>query len=97
MTIYVDQFPGTGWGKWNGGGHMTCTNMFELHSMARRIELRKSWFQKKRIPHYDLTASKRKLAIKHGAVETGLGEIPGDTLVRKREGGYVRYDARRPV
>lgn len=95
MAIYVDEFPGDDWGKWNGGGHMTCTNIFELHSMARRIGLRKSWFQKKRIPHYDLTASKRRLALKHGAVHIEIGEIPDDTLVRRKTGGYVAYGDRR--
>lgn len=95
MTIYVDEFPDHGWGKWNSGGHMTCTNIFELHAMARRLGLKKAWFQKKRIPHYDLTRSKRVIAVSLGAVKTELGEIPPDTLVRNRNGGYVPFAEKR--
>ena len=42
---------------------------FELHQFARKIGLKLEWYQDKRIPHYDLTPSKRKLAVLAGAVE----------------------------
>lgn len=87
MAVYVDQFP-AGWGRWTGGGHMLASDLSELHSMARRIGLRRAWFQDKRYPHYDLTASKRELALKHGAVPIGLGEIPADVIMRDPDGTY---------
>lgn len=45
----------------------------ELHSFAARLGLKRAWFQRKPgggLPHYDLTASKRSLAVKLGAVES---------------------------
>lgn len=96
MTIYVDQFP-EGWGKWTGGGHMLTTNIFELHDMARKIGLKKQWFQKDgRFPHYDVQRRKRALAIQHGAVEIEIGEIPDDVLVKNpHDGGWRKYGDRR--
>jgi hypothetical protein len=87
--VYVDQFPESGWGKWNGGGHMLANDLDALHAMADRIGLRRSWFQDKRHPHYDLTASKRRLALAAGAIEIELGEFPPDSLIR-RNGVYER-------
>lgn len=92
MTIYVDQFPGQGWGRWTGGGHMLCTSIKELHDMATRIGLQRSWFQNKTFPHYDLTASKRKLAIANGALQLAYGEFPDDLLVKRGE-KWERLDA----
>lgn len=49
----------------------------ELHAIARRIGLRRSWFQDKPYhPHYDVTASKRPAAIRAGAVEVGHRDYP---------------------
>lgn len=43
-------------------------NLSELHNMALRIGLRKAWFQDHPVhPHYDLTETKRNLAIALGA------------------------------
>jgi len=41
----------------------------ELHEFARKIGLKREWFQNKRIPHYDITGSKRKIAVGLGATE----------------------------
>lgn len=80
MTIYVDQFPWSD-GKWGKGGHMLTTDLDELHALAAKIGLKRSWFQSEsRFAHYDLTASKRKLAIANGAVEIEAGEIPAGVL-----------------
>ena len=50
--------------------HMYADSLEELHSMAYRIGLRRSWFQADpHLPHYDLTPSKRRLAVSLGAVE----------------------------
>jgi len=64
--------------------HLFCDRadrLEELHSLAKRIGLKRSWFQGDSVlPHYDLTASKQREAIKAGA-----------TLVSKNmEGQYIR-------
>lgn len=41
----------------------------ELHALAERIGLRRQWFQPTSWPHYDLTPSRRVLAVRAGAVE----------------------------
>lgn len=47
----------------------------ELHAFAASIGLRGSWFQNKtRFPHYDVTAEKHALALRHGAVLTNIRE-----------------------
>lgn len=48
-----------------------CENFDELHRFAQSIGLRRCWFQNKRggTPHYDLTASKRAMAVAAGAVQ----------------------------
>jgi hypothetical protein len=56
--------------------HMaTDGDLAELHAMAQRLGLRRTWFQpgrSGRTPHYDLTPHKRAQAIQFGArtVET---------------------------
>ena len=46
-------------------GHMIADTVEELHAMADKIGLRREWFQK---DHYDLVPTKRKAAMKLGAV-----------------------------
>jgi hypothetical protein len=95
MTVYVDQFPDSGWGKWNGGGHMLTTDIDELHALAQSIGLKREWFQDKSFPHYDVQRSKRHLAVQKGAVEIEFGEIPDDVLMRCRDGSYEQRKDRR--
>jgi hypothetical protein len=81
MTIYIDeprfyQKSPLGPRKWC---HMaTDGDVEELHSMAKSLGLKRSWFQDGRMPHYDLVESKRVLAIKKGAIE-----VTGIELARK--------------
>ena len=51
--------------------HMTADTRAELDAMADRIGLRRSWIQHPGTwkEHYDLTQSKRRLAVAAGAVE----------------------------
>lgn len=50
--------------------HMYSPNMPELHQMAHSIGLKRAWFQDKPdFPHYDLSPSRRALAVKYGAKE----------------------------
>lgn len=96
MTVYVDKLPGSGWGRWNGGAHMLSSDLDELHALAAKIGLKRDWFQSETtFAHYDLTASKRALAVQHGAVEIPLGDLPDDVLMRRPDGSYETRAARR--
>ena len=77
MPVYVDSAniradvangPGTVRGVWC---HMTADTRAELDAMADRIGLRRAWIQHpgQWHEHYDLTKSKRRLAVAAGAVE----------------------------
>lgn len=49
--------------------HMFADSIEELHKMADKIGLRRSWFQRgSRLEHYDVCLSKRALAVRHGAI-----------------------------
>lgn len=82
MTVYVDKiFTCTPNGRWrfDRACHMFCDgNSEELHALAARIGLRRSWFQNQhknpRLHHYDLTVGKRRLALDNGAKEIGDGK-----------------------
>ena len=58
--------------------HLVTDNkdLEELHQFAEKIGLYRSFFQNHpTLPHYDLTPSKRALAVKNGAVEVSLKEL----------------------
>lgn len=90
--MYVDELPSSGWGRWDGGAHMLGTDLDELHRFAAQLGLRRSWFQgDSTFAHYDLTASKRALAVEAGAVEIEATALPDDVLILDRDnGGYVQ-------
>ena len=74
VSVYVDNaFQAGDWGRWQGGGHMQADTVEELHAMADRLGLRRSWFQSKPgrpwRDHYDLTSERRDLAIALGAIQ----------------------------
>jgi len=49
---------------------MFSDNLDELHAFAKRIGLRRSWFQDQgRLPHYDLHERRREAAVKAGVIE----------------------------
>ena len=52
----------------------------ELHQLAEAIGMKRRWYQG---DHYDLTPSKRKLAVARGAVEIDVRELV-DILRRRR-------------
>ena len=84
MTIYVDPLfnaqPRTAQASRHGNQwcHMTvgkADDLEELHLMAEKIGLKRSYFQADRLyPHYDLTPAKRNKAILCGAVEVSHKE-----------------------
>jgi Protein of unknown function (DUF4031) len=67
MAVYLDNAR-------NGFGRMVMCHMIadtedELHAMAERIGLRREWYQgDASTPHYDVSLSRRALAVRHGAI-----------------------------
>lgn len=60
--------------------HMvTDGDMEELHRMAEKIGLKRSFFQNPKhnssLPHYDLVPSKRSLALRYGAKEISIRDL----------------------
>jgi len=53
-----------------GSCHLTTDGpLEELHAFAAKIGMRRAWFQEHAFaPHYDLTPSRRELALQLGAV-----------------------------
>lgn len=76
MSVYVD-------GERNNFGRMIMCHMLadtpdELHMTAKIIGMRREWYQspnKASFPHYDLSLTRRKLAIKNGAIEVIRREL----------------------
>lgn len=68
MPVYVDTLVDYGW-RLGKSCHLIADTLPELHTLAQGIGLKRAWFQPKSFPHYDLTESRRVLAIKQGAIE----------------------------
>ena len=71
--VYVDPLCNHGW-RLGPSCHLFADTVDELHDFARRIGMRRSWFQGGRLPHYDLTASRRARAVECGAIELSRQE-----------------------
>ena len=75
MAVYVDPLidtvPTKKW-RYTQSCHLTADSLQELHTFAiRQLGLHPAWFQSDRNQarcHYDLTASKRTLALRRGAI-----------------------------
>lgn len=90
MAIYVDALASWGW-KMRGREVRSC-HMFtdsldleELHAFAERIGMLRAWFQphNRVAPHYDLTSSRRAVAVQLGAIEVGRREASGIWRARR--------------
>ncbi|MFT9382593.1 DUF4031 domain-containing protein [Gluconobacter sp. P5B12] len=71
MSVYVDIAIHTMRGRWMC--HMFSPDLGELHAMAARIGLKRSWFQdpltmRVSWPHYDIDVASRTIAIGFGAI-----------------------------
>lgn len=66
--VYVDALLNHGW-RLGPSCHLFADNETELHIFARKIGMRRAWFQNKRTPHYDLTKKRRAVAVSLGAQE----------------------------
>jgi hypothetical protein len=71
-----------------GSCHLTTDGPLDaLHAFARKIGLKRSWFQEHpSAPHYDLTPRRRRAAILEGAVEVSAREQAIER-VRRRSAG----------
>lgn len=73
MPVYVDDLmtciPNANW-RWSKSCHLIADTVDELHVFARRIGMKRAWFQNgSRLPHYDLNENRRRIAVREGAVE----------------------------
>ena len=76
----------------DGSCHLTADTAEELHAFAKRLGLRRDWFQDGRVPHYDLTPGKRGAALVFGAVFVSAKE-----QARRRQLDRVEVVRRRPT
>lgn len=80
MAVYVDELVVWYHAKHrcfkNGSCHLTADNLDELHDFAKRLGLKRAWFQaRSSAPHYDLSPAKREQALKLGAVFVSAREL----------------------
>lgn len=92
MAVYVDRLRDWGW-RLGPSCHLIADTNEELHAFAARLGLRRTWFQPAASgPHYDLTAGRRALALRLGAVE--LEDRPfHEVLKRWRAAAVARLEA----
>lgn len=84
MAVYVDDLFGGPGGRWC---HMMTDqdSLDELHAMAARIGLKRSWFQVKSSPHYDLRPRQRSKAIALGVQPVSAKKLVELCVIAKRE------------
>ncbi|GAC1691043.1 MAG: hypothetical protein PVS3B3_13830 [Ktedonobacteraceae bacterium] len=101
MTVYVDDIQPYGrsatW-RHNESCHMFCDGPFEeLHTLAEEIGLKLAWFQthhpRPDLWHYDVTRSKRALAVQHGAVEITGRQYSAmiHEAIQRQKSGILRH------
>ena len=79
MAVYVSNLmpcvKNTNW-HWNENCYLVADDIDELHTFARRLGLKRTWFQKHQwLPHYDLTRNKRVQAIRMGAINIDRNKL----------------------
>ncbi len=78
MPVYVDPLCKNGWvlrGRTVRNCHLVADTEQELHDFAAKIGMKRAWFQAGRVPHYDLTESRRARAVSMGAREITRREM----------------------
>ena len=75
MTVYVDDMRAA-FGRMVMC-HMIADSTEELLAMADKIGVQRRWLQKAgtRIEHFDISQSKKALAVQHGAVPVSMMEL----------------------
>lgn len=86
MAVYVDTLIDYGW-KLGPSCHLTADSLEELHEFAKRLGLKRSWFQisNQELAHYDLTKNKRALAVSYGAITVEGWKNISDHFKRLKE------------
>jgi hypothetical protein len=82
---YVEPAANHGWsmrGRNVKNCHLVADTLEELHAMAKAIGMKREWFQDGRIPHYDLTETRRAAAVKRGTRELTRREF-SDLVFKK--------------
>ena len=82
MAVYVDDYRGR-LGRMIMC-HMMADTVEELHEFAEKLGMKREWFQNGSAPHYDVSLTRRALAIKLGAVELPI-RIGGESNPKWRE------------
>jgi hypothetical protein len=82
MPVYVDNMRAN-YGRMKMC-HMVADSMAELLAMADNIGVERKWFQPGSSPHFDISLSKRALAIKNGAIEVDRRGLV-DAIKRHRD------------
>jgi hypothetical protein len=78
MSVYVDK--GSISFRGMKMAHMIADTLEELHTMAAAIGMQRRWFQAAppaSFPHYDVSQSKRALAIAKGTIECDRADFVG--------------------
>lgn len=56
--------------------HMVADTTGELHDMAEKVGMKRSWYQSvARYPHYDVSLFRRKIVVAEGAIEVTTREL----------------------
>jgi len=80
MAILIDSFMNGARGPYHFRhrrcGHLVSdTSIEELHAFAENLGMRREWFQRRSIPHYDLTGERYELALARGAALVSSREL----------------------
>lgn len=90
MAVYVDNMYQYGLGAFGRMkmSHMIADTRDELFAMADKIGVQRKWIQEFDTPreHFDISIGKRRLAVKHGAIEIHMRELAEKTRTRTYEG-----------
>lgn len=90
MAVYIDSANN----KFRGMimSHMIADTLDELHVMAKKIGMKKEWFQEDAsFPHYDVSISRKKDALKLGAIEIERREIVRKMRELRKTDEYKKY------
>ena len=91
MTVYVDNMRAR-FGRMVMC-HMIADTLDELHAMADRIGIARRHFQDTHSgPHYDISLSRRALAIQYGARDITLRQCAVMCMYRRRHGQLCKPD-----